>query len=470
MGHRRQDRAVNDRRPSVILACAAALAVAALASPEAAAEDPKAQAILKTVDTAVAAGPVRGRLAVARALRGAGVVPRRQVRHLHPLGRLLRAGLRQRVVPAQHVPAGHARVRAPRRDLRPAVDSSATRTSSRSSRPSSSTPAQWARALQGGRARSSSCRWPSTTTASRCTTAASPSGRAAKMGPEARHRRRARARRSGRAGLVFGLSSHRAEHWWFFDGGMEFDSDVQDPRYAALLRPGAPQKKAEDKSEPPDAGVPRRLAGAHRRAGRQVPAAARLVRLVDRAAGLRSPTCSASPPSTTTAAPSGARASRSTTRTRPSPRRPPCSTSSAASCRASGPMFWQTDTSVSKNSWGYVAKQDYKTAGAIVDDLVDIVSKNGALLLNIGPRPDGTIPEPEQEILREIGRWLTIERRGDLRHAPVGGVRRRADRGRGRQLQRHQAPGLHRRRTSASRRSRAPSTRSRSRGRGRPSP
>jgi alpha-L-fucosidase len=70
------------------------------------------------------------------------------------------------------------------------------------------------------------------------------------------------------------------------------------------------------------------------------------------------------------------------------------------------PEFWQTDTSISKNSWGYVAKQDYKTAGAIVGDLVDIVSKNGALLLNIGPRPDGTIPEPEQEILRGIGRWL----------------------------------------------------------------
>ena len=64
-------------------------------------------------------------------------------------------------------------------------------------------------------------------------------------------------------------------------------------------------------------------------------------------------------------------------------------------------LFWQTDTSVSKNSWGYVLNQDYKTAGSIICDLVDIVSKNGALLLNIGPRPDGTIPEQEQAILRE---------------------------------------------------------------------
>jgi alpha-L-fucosidase len=45
---------------------------------------------------------------------------------------------------------------------------------------------------------------------------------------------------------------------------------------------------------------------------------------------------------------------------------------------------------------------------SIVGDLVDIVSKNGALLLNIGPRPDGTIPEQEEEMLLEIGRWLNV--------------------------------------------------------------
>ena len=71
-------------------------------------------------------------------------------------------------------------------------------------------------------------------------------------------------------------------------------------------------------------------------------------------------------------------------------------------------LFWQTDTSVSKNSWGYIEDHQYKTSDALIDDLVDIVSKNGALLLNIGPKPDGTIPEPEQRILREIGQWLTV--------------------------------------------------------------
>ncbi|HEX5417258.1 MAG TPA: alpha-L-fucosidase, partial [Chloroflexota bacterium] len=72
------------------------------------------------------------------------------------------------------------------------------------------------------------------------------------------------------------------------------------------------------------------------------------------------------------------------------------------------PLFWQTDTAISKNSWGYVEGQDYKSATSLIHDLVDIVSKYGALLLNIGPRPDGTIPEPEEEILREIGRWLGV--------------------------------------------------------------
>ena len=69
-------------------------------------------------------------------------------------------------------------------------------------------------------------------------------------------------------------------------------------------------------------------------------------------------------------------------------------------------LFWQTDTAVQKNSWGYTENQDYKTSSDIVGDLVDIVSKNGALLLNIGPKADGTIPEPEKAILRDIGKWL----------------------------------------------------------------
>jgi alpha-L-fucosidase len=70
--------------------------------------------------------------------------------------------------------------------------------------------------------------------------------------------------------------------------------------------------------------------------------------------------------------------------------------------------FWQTDTAVSTNSWGYVKNQKYKPVNRLVDDLVDIVSKNGCLLLNIGPKADGTIPVHEQEMLRDIGQWLSV--------------------------------------------------------------
>lgn len=70
--------------------------------------------------------------------------------------------------------------------------------------------------------------------------------------------------------------------------------------------------------------------------------------------------------------------------------------------------FWQTDTSVSRNSWGYIDAHDYKPVTSILHDLVDIVSKHGALLLNIGPRADGTIPEAEITMLPHLGAWLAV--------------------------------------------------------------
>jgi alpha-L-fucosidase len=69
---------------------------------------------------------------------------------------------------------------------------------------------------------------------------------------------------------------------------------------------------------------------------------------------------------------------------------------------------WQTDTSIGKKSWGYIDGEENKTPNQIVDDLVDIVAKNGNLLLNIGPRPDGTITEEQQDVLRKIGDWLEV--------------------------------------------------------------
>jgi alpha-L-fucosidase len=61
------------------------------------------------------------------------------------------------------------------------------------------------------------------------------------------------------------------------------------------------------------------------------------------------------------------------------------------------------------NSFGYnqfESEADYLSGQALVDMLVEIVSRNGNLLLNVGPRPDGSIPEPQLRALEGIGSWL----------------------------------------------------------------
>lgn len=70
------------------------------------------------------------------------------------------------------------------------------------------------------------------------------------------------------------------------------------------------------------------------------------------------------------------------------------------------PYYWQTDTSVALNSWCFTRNNIYKTPEELVCDLVDIVSKNGNLLLNVGPKKDGTIPQEDEKILLGIGKWL----------------------------------------------------------------
>jgi alpha-L-fucosidase len=72
------------------------------------------------------------------------------------------------------------------------------------------------------------------------------------------------------------------------------------------------------------------------------------------------------------------------------------------------PLYWQTDTSISNKSWGYIQNDTFKSPEFVVHQLIDIVSKNGNLLLNIGPRSDGTIPEEVQRVLRDVGAWLKI--------------------------------------------------------------
>ncbi len=70
---------------------------------------------------------------------------------------------------------------------------------------------------------------------------------------------------------------------------------------------------------------------------------------------------------------------------------------------------WITDTTVDdQGAWSYVQEAGYKPAGVLVHHLIDNVSKNGYLLLNVGPRADGTIPAAARDCLLGIGAWLAV--------------------------------------------------------------
>jgi len=67
---------------------------------------------------------------------------------------------------------------------------------------------------------------------------------------------------------------------------------------------------------------------------------------------------------------------------------------------------WETPATIN-HTWGYKKDDhDWKRPGEIIFKLVDIVSKGGNYLLNVGPMADGVIPERSVEILREVGKWL----------------------------------------------------------------
>lgn len=72
------------------------------------------------------------------------------------------------------------------------------------------------------------------------------------------------------------------------------------------------------------------------------------------------------------------------------------------------PFAWQTDTAIAKNSWCYTEHNEFKKAKDLLCDLADIVSKNGCLLLNVGPRADGSISAEDTAVLEEIGKWLSV--------------------------------------------------------------
>lgn len=71
-----------------------------------------------------------------------------------------------------------------------------------------------------------------------------------------------------------------------------------------------------------------------------------------------------------------------------------------------GTKPWMTDATISDGSWSYTENLGIKEPKDILHMLIDIVSKNGVLLLNVSPKADGTIPENQKEGILKIGAWL----------------------------------------------------------------
>ena len=79
---------------------------------------------------------------------------------------------------------------------------------------------------------------------------------------------------------------------------------------------------------------------------------------------------------------------------------------------------WETCMTMG-NAWGYVPNDNYKSTNTLIHLLVDIVAKGGNFLLNIGPKPDGTLPEPALQRLTEIGAWMDINKEAIYATQPI---------------------------------------------------
>lgn len=211
-------------------------------------------------------------------------------------------------------------------------------------------------------------------------------------------------------GLHFGASSHRAEHYFFLNGGREFDSDVRDPQYAAFYGPahaGVTDKNHQDWAAHPDTKyIDDWLARTTEIVEKYHPEVVwfdwwiqtkefepylkRFAAFYYNDAARRGSTAAIN--YKFKAYPDGAAVLDIERGQLDKPRA----------------LFWQTDTSISIKSWGYIDNDTFRSPESLIQELVDIVSKNGALLLNVGPKSDGTIPQQAQSILLDMGRWLGV--------------------------------------------------------------
>ncbi len=211
-------------------------------------------------------------------------------------------------------------------------------------------------------------------------------------------------------GLVGGASSHRAEHWFFMGHGKEFDSDIKDPMQRGdFYWPAMPERDHQDiysEPAPTEEYLQDWLVRTCELIDRYQPKLLYFDWWIQHTAF--------KPYLKKLAAYYYNRAAEWGKEVLITYKHDSFMFGSALVDIERGqfadvkPYYWQTDTAVALNSWCYTEQNCYRPASDIIRDLVDIVSKNGNLLLNIGPKADGTIPEEDQAILREIGAWLAV--------------------------------------------------------------
>lgn len=218
-------------------------------------------------------------------------------------------------------------------------------------------------------------------------------------------------------GLTFGVSFHRAENWWFYDGGLRFPSDVTDPRYAGLYGPPKPTPNTNKFDSPewnsldwqprPDAKFLDDWL-------------ARCMELVDRYQPqvfyfdwwiqqiVFQPYLQKFAAYYYNCAHEWNKGVVLTHKFEAFPKGTAVYDLERGKLNAIRPDYWQTDTSISYKSWCYLHDDHFKSATTLVHDLVDAVSKNGNLLLNVGPKPDGTFPQEAVNLLLALGDWLRV--------------------------------------------------------------
>jgi len=202
-------------------------------------------------------------------------------------------------------------------------------------------------------------------------------------------------------GMVFGLSSHRAEHWWFFNGGKQFESDVKTGQWDALYGPAQP-----DKTQPDEAFLGNWLARCRELVDKYHPQVFWFDWWIEQP--VFQPYLQEFAAYYYNRAAEWGLGAAINYKNKSFPPEAAVLDIERGKLDKTRDLFWQTDTSVSILSWGYIENDRFRSVPSLLHELIDIASKNGCLLLNVGPRSDGTIPQQVQDILLGMGDWLRV--------------------------------------------------------------